>query len=84
MVTPLWLGRLVLIAVVAAGGLVLLSGLLAGPVQRLRDALAGDRQVDAEEAATEVLPVWALLVAGLFVLAFVTLSARAYFGPTSG
>lgn len=80
----LQLGRLLVLAVIAAGGLVLVSGLLAGPAQRLHDALAGDRQGATDAGAPEAFPMWALLVAGLLVLAFVTLSARAYFGPTGG
>jgi hypothetical protein len=83
MLTAAWLGRLLVIAVVAAGGLVLVSGLFGGPVQRLHDALAGGRQTDSDAAATDIFPFWALLVATLLVLVFVTLSARAYFGPAS-
>lgn len=76
-------GRLLVLAVVAAGGLALLSGLLMGPAQQLYDALRADRQAGKDAAGAEVFPIWALLVAGLLVLAFITLSARAYFGQTT-
>jgi hypothetical protein len=83
MLTPVWLARLIVLAVVSAGGLVLVAGLLSGPAQQLHNALASDRQADSQAGASAAFPLWALLVASLLVLVFLTLSARAYFGPAS-
>jgi hypothetical protein len=76
--------RVLLLLAVGAGSAVLLWGLLREPIGQLRGRLASESAAaDTLSSDDDAVPGWAALVGVVLLVAFVYLSASAYFGLPS-